>query len=212
MDESKMTNKPAVSPMTVLLLGACPAMALSTDVRVALTLGITVTVIMAISSLIMAGLSKLLGKGARLAAIVLVNTFLVSASELLIRAYLPKVYGMMGIYLALCAVNLMIFAAGENAEELSAGKALGNSLLTGLCFTIVILCVAAVRELFGSGSLAGYQLAFFKAHTISILAQAPGGFMVYAFGAAVAGKVFNSSIGGKGLAMEAVGLDKEDEA
>jgi electron transport complex protein RnfE len=179
-------------------------MALSTDVRAALTIGITITVIMAVSSLIMAGLSKLLGKGARLAAIVLVNTFLVSAAELLIRAYLPKVYGMMGIYLTLCAVNLMIFSAGEGTAR--------RSLMTGIYFTIVILCVAAVRELLGSGSLAGCQLAFFKAHTIAILAQAPGGFLVYAFAAAVTGKVFNSPIDGKGLAMEAAGLDKEDEA
>jgi electron transport complex protein RnfE len=187
-------------------------MALSTDVRSALAIGITATVIMAISGLIMAGLSKLLGKGARLAAIVLVNTFLVSAAELLIRAYLPKIYGMMGIYLALCAVNLMIFSAGENAEELSAGKALGKSIIMGLCFTVLVLCVAAVRELLGSGSIAGYQIAFFKAHTVSVLTQASGGFMVYAFAAAVAGKLFNSRLDGKGLAMEAAGLDKEDEA
>jgi Na+-transporting NADH:ubiquinone oxidoreductase subunit NqrD len=119
---------------------------------------------------------------------------------------------MMGIYLALCAVNLMIFAAGENGGALSLGKALGNSLMMGLCFAVVVLCVAAVRELFGCGSIAGYQIAFFKAHTVSILAQAPGGFMVYAFGAAVVGKLFNSAHDREGLAMEAVGLDKDGEA
>lgn len=195
------------NPVLILLLGACPAMALTTDVRAALAIGLAALVVMVLSSVVIAALAKLIPQGARLAACVLVTTAFVSAAEMLINAYLPSVYSMMGIYLAVCAVNLLVFGAAENAAEAGFGKALVNALVTGLVFTAVILVVAIIRELFGYGSFAGNEIAFLKAHAVVTLTQPTGGFMIFAFAAAVVNKLFpGCCCAARGTAFAAAGL------
>ena len=211
MNETKKSPKLleaiGANPVLVLLLGACPAMALTTDVRAALTIGLAALVVMVLSSIVIAALTKLIPQGARLAACVLVTAAFVSVVEMLMNAYLPGVYSMMGIYLAVCAVNLLLFGAAENAAEAGFGKALVNALVTGLVFTAVILVVAAIRELFGYGSFAGNEIAFLKAHAVVTLTQPTGGFLVFAFVAAVVNKLFpGCCCAARGTAFAAAGL------
>ena len=211
MNETKKSPKLleaiGANPVLVLLLGACPAMALTTDVRAALAIGLAALVVMVLSSVVIAALTKLIPQGARLAACVLVTTAFVSAVEMLMNAYLPGVYSMMGIYLAVCAVNLLVFGAAENAAEAGFGKALVNALITGLVFTAVILVGAAIRELFGYGSFAGNEIAFLKAHAVVTLTQPTGGFMIFAFVAAVVNKLFpGCCCAARGTAFAAAGL------
>ena len=211
MNETKKSPKLleaiGANPVLVLLLGACPAMALTTDVRAALAIGLAALVVMVLSSIVIAALAKLIPQGARLAACVLVTAAFVSAVEMLMNAYLPGVYSMMGIYLAVCAVNLLLFGAAENAAEAGFGKALVNALVTGLVFTAVILVVAAIRELFGYGSFAGNEIAFLKTHAVVTLTQPTGGFLVFAFVAAVVNKLFpGCCCAARGTAFAAAGL------
>ena len=211
MNETKKSPKLleaiGANPVLVLLLGACPALALTTDVRAALAIGLAALVVMVLSSVVIAALTRLLPQGGRLAACVLVTTAFVSAVEMLMNAYLPNVYARMGIYLAVCAVNLLLFGAAENAAEAGFGKALLNALVTGLVFTAVVLVVAAVRELFGSGSFAGNEIAFLKAHAVVTLTQPTGGFMIFAFVAAVVNKLFpGCCCAARGTAFAAAGL------
>lgn len=211
MNETKKSPKLleaiGANPVLVLLLGACPAMALTTDVRAALAIGLATLVVMVLSSIVIAALTKLIPQGARLAACVLVTAAFVSAVEMLMNAYLPGVYSMMGIYLAVCAVNLLLFGAAENAAEAGFGKALVNALVTGLVFTAVILVVAAIRELFGYGSFAGNEIAFLKAHAVVTLTQPTGGFLVFAFVAAVVNKLFpGCCCAARGTVFAAAGL------
>ena len=211
MNETKKSPKLleaiGANPVLVLLLGACPAMALTTDVRAALAIGLAALVVMVLSSIVIAALTKLIPQGARLDACVLVTAAFVSAVEMLMNAYLPGVYSMMGIYLAVCAVNLLLFGAAENAAEAGFGKALVNALVTGLVFTAVILVVAAIRELFGYGSFAGNEIAFLKAHAVVTLTQPTGGFMIFAFVAAVVNKLFpGCCCAARGTAFAAAGL------
>jgi len=212
MNEAKKSPKLleaiGANPVLVLFLGACPAMALTTDVRSALAIGLAALVVMLLSSLVIAALAKLIPQGARLAACVLVTTAFVSAVQMLMSAYLPEISKMMGIYLAVAAVNLLVFGAAENAAQAGFGKALANALITGLCFTAAVVVMAAVRELFGCGSIAGNEIAFLKAHAVPILAQAPGGFMVFAFLLAIVNKLCPGCClcQGQGTAFAAAGL------
>lgn len=214
----KLLEAIGANQVLVLFLGACPAMALTTDVRSALAIGLAALVVMLLSSIVIAALTKLIPQGARLAACVLVTAAFVSAVQMLMNAYLPNVYQMMGIYLAAAAVNLLVFGAAENAAGAGFGKAIANAVITGLYFTAASVLMAAVRELFGCGSIAGNEIAFLKAHAVPILAQAPGGFMVFAFLLAVINKLCHGCClcQGQGTAFAAAGLsdgndtDKEE--
>lgn len=206
----KLLEAIGANPVLVLFLGACPALALTADVRSALAIGLAVLAVMLLSSLVMGALSKLIPQSARLAAGVLVTAAFASAADMLMNAYLPGTYKMMSLYLAVVAVDLLAFGAGENAVKAGLGKGLANALLTGICFTVVVLVVAAVRELFGAGSFAGNEIAFLKDHAVPLLSQASGGFMILAFAAAVVNKLCRGCClcQGKGIAFAAAGLDE----
>lgn len=193
-----------IGPVPVLLLGACPAMAVTTDLRSALAIGLAVMAAVLLSSIVIAAISKLLPQSGRLYVCIAVAAVFVAAIDMLMNAYFPKVYGKLGIYLAVCAVDLLIFAGAENAAR-SGFKAVADALLASLLFVAVVAVVGAVRELFGAGSIWGVEIAFLKEHAVPALLQAPGGFMIFAFVAAVVNKLVPCSCGqAKGLAAAAV--------
>lgn len=210
----KLLEAIGANPVLVLFLGACPALALTADVRSALAIGLAVLAVMLLSSLVMGALSKLIPQGARLAAGVLVTAAFASAADMLMNAYLPGTYKMMSLYLAVVAVDLLAFGSAENAAKAGLGKGLANALLTGIYFTVVVLVVAAVRELFGAGSFVGNEIAFLKDHAVPLLSQASGGFMILAFAAAVVNKLCRGCClcQGKGIAFAAAGLDEAKNA
>lgn len=206
----KLLEAIGANPVLVLFLGACPALALTADVRSALAIGLAVLAVMLLSSLVIGALRKLIPQSARLAAGVLVTAAFASAADMLMNAYLPGTYKMMSLYLAVVAVDLLAFGSAENAAKTGLGKGLANALLTGICFTVVVLVVAAVRELFGAGSFAGNEIAFLKDHAVPLLSQASGGFMILAFAASVVNKLCRGCClcQGKGIAFAAAGLDE----
>ncbi len=210
----KLLEAIGANPVLVLFLGACPALALTADVRSALAIGLAVLAVMLLSSLVIGALRKLIPQSARLAAGVLVTAAFASAADMLMNAYLPGTYKMMSLYLALVAVDLLAFGSAENAAKAGLGKGLANALLTGIYFTVVVLVVAAVRELFGAGSFAGNEIAFLKDHAVPLLSQASGGFMILAFAAAVVNKLCRGCClcQGKGIAFAAAGLDEAKNA
>lgn len=210
----KLLEAIGANPVLVLFLGACPALALTADVRSALAIGLAVLAVMLLSSLVIGALRKLIPQSARLAAGVLVTAAFASAADMLMNAYLPGTYKMMSLYLAVVAVDLLAFGSAENAAKTGLGKGLANALLTGIYFTVVVLVVAAVRELFGAGSFAGNEIAFLKDHAVPLLSQASGGFMILAFAAAVVNKLCRGCClcQGKGIAFAAAGLDEAKNA
>jgi len=215
MNENK--NRPMLlkaigaNPVLVLLLGACPAMALTTDVRLAAAAGAAALVVMVLTAIVLAALRGLIPQCAYIPTGILVSAAFISAVELLMKAYLPQVSNMLGIYLAVCAVNLLFFGAAENSARAGFGKGVGNAFVTGLYFLVIMVVVALIRELFGAGSIAGAEIAFFKAHTINALAQSSGGFMILAFVAALVKKIVPCcDCEAKGSAFAAAGVSEHE--
>ena len=98
----------AENPVLVLFLGSCPAMAASTSVISALGMGAAVLVVMLLSNMLIYALRNAIPKSARLSANILIITAVVSAVQMLMNALLPNVYQMLGVYLAVVAVNLLL--------------------------------------------------------------------------------------------------------
>jgi electron transport complex protein RnfE len=181
MNETKFRSFLGDNPVLVLFLGACPAMAASSAVLPALGMAGAVLLTMLLSTAILSALRRLLPLGARLPAAILVTAGVVSVLQLLMNALLPSIYQLLGVYLAVVAVNLMVFSGTETAESESFGAAMKNALLTALGFAAAILVMAAVREVLGSASFAGIKLTFLESYKLPILTKASGGFAVFAF-------------------------------
>ena len=85
---------------------------------------------MLLSNMLIYALRNAIPKSARLSANILIITAVVSAVQMLMNALLPNVYQMLGVYLAVVAVDLMVYGSAEDAVERSFGKSIVNSLLT----------------------------------------------------------------------------------
>ena len=183
MNEKKMT----VNPMWVLFLGACPALGATGSLQSAVAMGVAVFAVMLLTALVMALLRRILPQRAVLAATVLTAALFVSAAQLVLHAMLPSVYNMLGVYLAVAAVNLLVFS--RSADNASGGW-FGKVLVTGIEFLVVIAVVALLRELLGLGTVWGQEIAFFKAHAVASIQKPMGGFLVYAIVAAIVNALF----------------------
>ena len=199
------------NPAAVLFLGAAPALGASTDVRAALAMSAAVLGVLLCSSLLLGLIRKLLPREAFLAAAMLVVAGFASAAQLLLQAFVPSVYEMLGFYAAILAVDLLLFAGAECTEEQGLGKALVNALLSGLIFTVFVLLLAGIRELFGSASFAGQSVEALKNIRINVLTQASGGLIVFAILLAVVNALCPAALSLDRLSSLAVGCEEKEE-
>ena len=200
-----------IHPVTLLFLGAVPALAASADVRAALGMSLAVLLVLLCSTLLLGLLRKLIPSEAKLPAAVLTVAGFASMAQLLLNAFLPTAAAMLGLYLAVLAVDLMIFSAAETALDEGLGTALGRAVLTAVCFAVFALILAALREIFGAASFAGHEIAALKAYRIPLLLQSSGGLILYSILLAVVNRIFPAGQAQGELTRAAVGLAPENK-
>lgn len=178
------------NPLMILLLGATPALAATTDVRSALGMGGAVLVILVLSNIITFLLKGKIAHETKLATNILIVTGVVSVVQMLMAAFLPSIYNMLGLYVAIVAVTALTSRQADLADEAqSVGEAAKYAVSAGLTLLAVMVVVAVIRELLGSASIAGMDIAFLANYKISALAKAPGAYIVLAIVAAVVSKM-----------------------
>lgn len=180
MKDKKLTS---VNPVLLLVLGAAPALGATTDLRAALAMGCAVLLVLLLTTLLLAALRKLVPESGKLAVTVLAAAGICSLVQLLMNAFLPAVYQMLGVYLAVVAVNLLVFSGAESGS-------VKDSLLSGLCFFAAVAVLGALREFFGAASFAGLSVGFMQDYKIPFLLQPAGGLMVFAIELAVIQAIF----------------------
>lgn len=213
MKDNKLCTAIACNPVMVLFLGACPALGATGAVLPALTLGIAALAVMVLAALA----ASLLRNAVAAKVKPLVNFILVAGFaatvQLLMQAWFPAQFNALGVYTTLLAVDLLVYAETERASDRPVGAALADSLLTGLGFALALAVTALIRELFGAGSVAGAAVPFFKAHAVSLLSSAAGGFFVFAVVMAVVQAIFkNRTAALGGIAADAAAVCAEKEA
>lgn len=169
------------NPTFVQLLGMCPTLATSTSLLNALGMGAAATFVLICSNLVISFLRKLIPQKVRIAAYIVIIAGFVTMIDLLMQAFVPALSNSLGLFIPLIVVNCIILARAESFA--SKNKPLPSALdgLTmGIGFTIALSCVAAVREILGSGTLLGFEL-FGGVAPLTIFALPAGGFLVLGF-------------------------------
>jgi len=178
------------NPLMILLLGATPALAATTDVRSALGMGGAVLVILVLSNIITFLLKNKIARETKLATNVLIVTGVVSVVQMLMAAFLPSIYNMISLYVAIVAVIALTSRQADLADEAqSVGEAVKYAVSAGLTLLVVMVIVAAIREILGSASIAGMELTFLANYKIGAIAKAPGAYIVLAIVAACVSKM-----------------------
>ena len=184
------------NPVLVLVLGTCPTLATSTSVISAVGMGLSATLVLICSNIAISALRKVIPGKVRIPCYIVVIAGFVSVVQLLLNAFLPSLYEMLGVYLALIVVNCIILGRAEMfASQNSVGDSALDGLGMGLGFTLALVAMASIREIFGAGTWAGLPVPFFKNYTIAILTMAPGGFFIFGLLMALMNKLTHGRTG-----------------
>ena len=177
------------NPTFVMMLGMCPTLAVTTSAINGIGMGLSTTVVLIFSNLLISMLRKIIPDSVRMPAFIVVVATLVTVVQFLLEGFVPSLYASLGVYIPLIVVNCIILGRAEAyASKNKPIASLFDGIGMGLGFTLSITCIGAVRELIGAGSLFGHQIlpladaAAGKAgyEPITIFILAPGAFFVLA--------------------------------
>ena len=166
-------------PTFVLMLGMCPTLAVTTLAVNGIGMGLTTTVILALSNVMISALRKVIPDGVRMPAYIVIVASFVTIVQFLLQAYLPNLYDSLGIYIPLIVVNCIILGRAEAyASKNPVIPSFFDGLGMGLGFTVGLTAIGIVRELIGSGKIFGFQVMPSAYEPVTIFILAPGAFLV----------------------------------
>ena len=180
----------AENPVLVLILGTCPTLAQTNRVIAAIGMGIAATVVLVYSNLVISLLRKLIPDSVRIPCYIVIIAGFVSIVQMLLHAYIPSLYEMLGVYLALIVVNCIILGRAEMfARKNGPVDSVLDGLGMGIGFLLALFAMATIREVLGQGTFAGIEIPFLVDYNIPILTKAPGGFLVFGILIAIINKI-----------------------
>ncbi|MET0355909.1 MAG: electron transport complex subunit E [Cellvibrio sp.] len=138
----------------VQVLGLCPLLAVSASVVNALGLGIATLLVLTTSNIAVSLIRNQISDTIRLPAFVMIIASLVSCIELLMKAYTYELYQILGIFIPLIVTNCAVLGRAETFA--SKNKIIPSAIdgfMMGLGFTLVLVCVGAIREVLGTGMI-----------------------------------------------------------
>ncbi len=160
-----------------LVLGTCAALGMSSSAIGGFGMGISVTVVLLLSNVLISMLRKVIPSAVRIPAFVVIIATLVTLLRMVLEKYMPDLYDSMGVFLPLIVVNCMILGRAEAfASKQPVLDSAIDGVSTGLGFTVALTLMGVIREFFGSGSFFGIELFDFS---IGFFASAPGAFFTY---------------------------------
>ncbi len=168
------------NPVFVLVLGTCPTLATTTNVEGAFGMGIAALVVLICSNILISLLRKVIPDSVRIPSYIVIIAGFVTMVQMIVHAFLPSLYEMLGVYLPLITVNCIILGRAEMfASKNSVGRSALDGLGMGVGFTLALCAMAVIREVLGNASFAGIAIPFLEPYKIAFLVKAPGGMLVF---------------------------------
>jgi Na+-transporting NADH:ubiquinone oxidoreductase subunit D len=155
------------NPILVLVLGVCSSLAVTAQIRPALVMGISVTIVTAFSNVIISLLRNSIPNRIRIIVQLVVIAVLVIIVEQVLKAYSYEMWKQLSVFIGLIITNCILM--GRLEAFALANKPFDSfidGMANGLGYALVLLIIAFIRELFGSGSLFGFKVipqAFYDA-------------------------------------------------
>ena len=169
------------NPTFVLVLGMCPTLAVTTSAINGIGMGLTTTVVLAMSNLMISLLRKFIPDGVRMPAFIVVVASFVTIVQMLLQGFIPSLYSALGIYIPLIVVNCIILGRAEMfANKNGIIDSALDGIGMGLGYTGALVIMGMIREFVGSGTLFNIPILAGKIDGVAIFNLAPGGFFTFA--------------------------------
>lgn len=160
-----------------LVLGTCATLGMTSSAISGLGMGLSVTVVLILSNLVISLLRKVIPNTVRIPAFIVVIATMVTVLRMALDKFIPDLYESMGVFLPLIVVNCIILGRAESfASKQPVLASVIDGAATGLGFAFALTVMGIVRELLGSGSFFGVKLWDFQ---IGFFTSSPGAFFVY---------------------------------
>ena len=144
------------NPVLVQLLGMCSTLAITTSLFNGIGMGISVTVILICSNVLISALRKVIPSQIRIAAYIVIIAGFVTVVDLLLQAFLPELSESLGVFIPLIVVNCIILGRAEAFASKNGVLASAlDGLFQGIGYTAALIVMCVVRELLGSGTFGG---------------------------------------------------------
>ena len=144
------------NPITVLILGICSSLAVTVELKGALVMALSVTVVTGVSSLICSLLRKTIPNRARIIIQLVVVAMMVILVDQFLKGFAYAIDKQLSVYIGLIITNCIVMG---RIEAFALGNkplpSLLDGLANGLGYGMILVIVAFFRELFGSGTLLG---------------------------------------------------------
>ncbi len=177
------------NPIFMLMLGMCPTLAVTTAAVNGLGMGLSTTVVLMMSNLIISLLRRAIPDRVRMPAYIVIVASFVTIVQLLMQAFVRGLYVSLGIYIPLIVVNCIILGRAEAyASKNPVLASFADGIGMGLGFTVALTILGLVRELIGNGTFFGLRVIP-ENFTVPILVLAPGAFFVLAILTALQNKL-----------------------
>ncbi len=161
-----------------LLLGLCPALAVTTSAENGLGMGLASTFVLVCSNCVVSSLRKLIPARVRIPSYIVVIASFVTVVQLCMEAFFYDLHKALGIFIPLIVVNCLILG---RAEAFASKNRLLPSVIDGvgmgLGFTLALFVLGAVREIFGAGTLFGLSLFGAGYQPLLLMILPPGAFI-----------------------------------
>ena len=171
------------NPTFVLMLGMCPTLAVTTSAINGLGMGLTTTVVLVMSNMLISMLRKIIPDSVRMPAFIVVVASFVTMVQFLLEGFIPSLYDSLGLYIPLIVVNCIILGRAESyASKNGPVESIFDGLGMGLGFTLGLTAIGLIREILGAGTIFSQPILADLGFTpIGIFVMAPGAFLVLAF-------------------------------
>ena len=147
------------NPITVQVLGICSCLAVTAQLKPAVVMSVSVTVVVALANLIISLIRKTIPPRIRIIVQLVVVSMLVVLVDQVLKAYLYDVSKQLLVFVGLIITNCIVMGRLEAfAMSHSPLESLCDGVGNGLGYSVILVSLGFIRELFGSGSLWGYPV------------------------------------------------------
>lgn len=169
------------NPVLVLLLGLCPTLGTSSSAINGMSMGLATTAVLIFSNTLISVFKKVIPDKVRIPAFIMIIASLVTIVQMLMEAYTPDIYKVLGLYIPLIVVNCIVLGRAESfASKNSVIDSMFDGIGSGLGFTLALTVLGMIREVLGNGTIFNIVITPANWQPALIFILPPGGFLTIA--------------------------------
>ncbi|MGL4307583.1 electron transport complex subunit RsxE [Cetobacterium sp. SF1] len=166
------------NPVFVLLLGLCPTLGVTSSSINGMSMGLATMSVIICSNILISAVKKFIPDKVRIPAFIMIIASLVTIVQMVMEAYVPDLYKVLGLFIPLIVVNCIVLGRAESfASKNTVFKSMLDGIGVGLGFTLALTLLGTIREIIGNGTAFGIKVTPEAYTPALIFVLAPGAFI-----------------------------------